>query len=145
MNATNQIDTLIELSGRLARLLENESEHLRAMRLSDLADLQEEKANLAAEYAGAFASVRANPSAVREAEAGRRAALKDVTGGLRETIRTNVRAITAAKTINERLVRALSEAVASALMPLAAYTATGGAAPASPAAGPVPLAVDNQI
>lgn len=145
MNATSQIDTLIELSGRLARLLESESEHLRAMRLSDLAELQEEKAKLAAAYAGAFESVRDNPSAVREAEAGLRAALKDATGGLRETIGANVRAITAAKTINERLVRALSEAVASTLMPLAAYTATGGTAPASSLAGQVPLAIDNQI
>ena len=145
MSEHSQIDTLIELSDRLSRLLARESEHLRAMRLNNLAALQEEKAKLAAAYSGAFETVRANPSAVKSAETGMRKALRDATSGLRDKVADNMSALSAAKVVNERLVRALSDAVATTLMPIAAYTATGETAPISAAAGRVPLAIDNRI
>ncbi len=145
MSGNSQIETLIELSDRLARLLVRESEHLRAMRVNNLAALQEEKANLAAAYSGAFESVRANPSAVKSAAARMRKSLKDATSGLKGKVADNMIALSAAKVLNERLIRALSEAVATTLMPIAAYTATGGTAPTSSATGRVPLAIDNRI
>ncbi len=145
MSGHSQIDTLIELSDRLSSLLARESEHLRTMRLNNLAALQEEKANLAAAYSSAFQSVRANPSAVKRAEGGMRKALKDATSVLKENVADNMSALSAAKMLNERLIRALSDAVATTLMPNAAYTATGGTAPTPSATGRVPLAIDNQI
>ena len=145
MSGHSQIDTLIELSDRLSRLLAHESEHLRAMRLNNLAAVQEEKAKLAAAYSSAFELVRANPLAVKSADTGMRKALKDATSGLKKKVADNMIALTAAKVLNERLIRALSEAVATTLMPLAAYTATGGTAPMSSATGRVPLAIDNRI
>ena len=145
MSGHSQIDTLIELSGRLSRLLARESEHLRGMRLNNLAALQEEKAKLTAAYSGAFETVRANPSAVKSAETGMRKALKDATSGLKDKVAVNMSALSAAKMVNERLIRALSDAVATTLMPIAAYTATGGTAPTPTATGQVPLAIDNRI
>ncbi len=145
MSGNSQFGILIDLSDRLSRLLARESEHLRAMRLNNLAALQDEKAKLTAAYSGAFESVRANPSAVKSAETGMRKALKDATSVLKEKVADNMSALSAAKMLNERLIRALSEAVATTLMPIAAYTATGGTAPTSSATGWVPLAIDNRI
>lgn len=145
MSANGQIGTLIDLTERLTEVMAREVEHLRAMRSSEIATLQEEKARLAAAYAGAFETVRENPAAVTDAEPRLRGVLKEATASLQATVEDNVRAITAAKALNERLIRALSAAVAETLMPVAAYTSTGGTAPPASAAGRVSLAVDNRI
>ena len=80
-----------------------------------------------------------------DAEPGLRGVLKKATAVLHSTVEDNVRAITAAKALNERLIKALSTAVAETLMPVAAYTSTGGTAPTASVAGRVSLAVDNRI
>lgn len=145
MNANSQIGTLIDLTERLTEVMAREVEHLRAMRSSEIATLQDEKARLAAAYIGAFETLRENPAAMTDAEPRLRGVLKKATAVLQATVEDNVRAITAAKALNERLIKALSAAVAETLMPVAAYTSTGGTAPTASVAGPVSLAVDNRI
>ncbi len=140
-----QIGALMELTGLLTEVMAREVELLRTMRSSDIATLGEEKAKLAAAYAGMFETVRANPALVKDAEPGLRETLKEATAALKAEIEDNVRAITAAKTLNERLIRALSAAFAEALSPIAAYTSKGETRAPTPALGQMSLSVDNRI
>ena len=133
----------IDLTNRLAAVMTREAELLRAMRSSEIAALQEGKAALAAAYAGALGVVRKNAAEVNAAGPGRRQALEEATAGLKRAVDDNLRAVNTARTVNERLIKALSAAVAETRLPVATYTAAGTSAAAP--AGQLSLAVDNRI
>ncbi len=143
-HSDDRIGSLIELSGQLATVMAREVELLGAMRASEVAELQEDKAALAAAYAGAFEEVRRNPALVREAHPQQRTALREATTVLKTATEANVRAVAAAKTVNERLLRALGEAVARARGPAEPYTAAGRTAAQKPAGGTA-LTYDDRI
>lgn len=139
----NQIESLIDLTSRLTSIINQEIGLLRAMRTTEIGPLQEEKARLATAYADAFQAVRKRPAVVKDADPGSREALKQATAALRVALDENVLAVHAAKDVNERLIRAISDAVAQTKDTAPVYTATGASAAA--AAGAVSLAIDQRI
>ena len=141
MSGKGPIADLVDLTGRLTAAMSSEVELLRAMRTSEIAALQDDKATLAAAYASALETLRKNPAAVNGAGLGK--ALKEVTAGLKATLEDNLRAVKAAQMANERLIRALSAAFAEASLPAALYTSAGTTAALH--AHPLALAVDDRI
>lgn len=140
-----QIDNLIDLTSRLTSIINQEISLLRAMRSSEIGPLQDEKTELATAYAGAFQAVRKRPSAVRDADPSVREALKQATAALKIALDENVLAVHAAKDVNERLIRAISDAVSQTRAAAPVYTATGCSAPAAAAANSTSLAIDQRI
>lgn len=141
----NQIGLLIDLTGRLTAIMSQEIELLRAMRASDIGALQEEKVKLATAYASVFQAVRKTPSVVKNAAPQLREALKQATARLKATLDDNLLAVQAAKDVNERLIRAISDAVTQTRAAAPVYTATGSTAPVAAAAGSVSLAIDHHV
>ena len=141
----NLIGSLIDLTGRLTSIVHQEIELLRTMRASEIGALQEEKVKLATTYASAFQTVRKMPSLVKDAEPRLREVLRQSTARLKTALDDNILAVHAAKEVNERLIRAISDAVTESRSAAPVYTATGGTAPAATAAGVVSLAIDHHI
>ncbi len=145
MSKNVKIDELLDITGRLSALMAQETDLLRATRASEIEPLQEEKATLVSAYANALNIVRRNPAAIGDASVDLRATLKDATADLKARLDDNLRAVQVAKTVNERVIRALGEAIAEQRSSGAAYTASGGSAPPTPAKGPLPITLNQSI
>lgn len=139
-----RLGEVIQLSGRLATLMTEETELLRKMRIAEIEPLQSQKSALAAAYAGAISAVERGPDRIAAAPAGLREALREATRGLQTALDHNLRAVLAAKTVNERLIRVVSDAVAEMRAPGGAYTANGRAPSSADAAEPISLSVDHR-
>ena len=136
---------LIDLTERLTEVMTRELGLLDAMRPSEIGPLQIEKATLSAAYASAVGLMNKNAALVDEANPDIRDALTRATARLKETMVDNLRAIDVAKTFNERLIRALGEAVAESRPSTNAYTAAGSPTPAVTPATPTAIALDDRI
>jgi len=134
---------LADIAGRLADLMAREIDILRSSHPGEIAGLQEEKAALVDALAPTFDAVREKPDLVGKAAPGVRRAVKAAITRLREVSDENVRAIRVAKMFNERLIRALSEALAEQTAP-PAYTASGAASTAKPPGG-VRMAINDSV
>ena len=145
MTEPSPIIELIDLTERLTEVMTRELALLDAMRPSEIGPLQSEKATLSAAYAGAVGLINQNAALVDEAEPDIRDALIRATARLKETMADNLRAIDVAKTFNERLIRALGEAVAESRPSTNAYTAAGSPTPAVTPATPTAIALDDRI
>ncbi len=119
------IEELIDLTKRLTEVMAKESEILRGMRPSEIAPLQTEKAALSHTYSDAVSAANSNASRVASARLDLRERLARATARLQDTMADNLRTITIARAFNERLVRALGEAVTENRHPATAYTADG--------------------
>jgi hypothetical protein len=145
MTELSPIGDLIDLTERLTEVMAREVALLDAMRPSEIGPLQSEKATLSAAYAGAVGRMNKNPALVDEADPGTRDILTRATAQLNQTMADNLRAIDVAKTFNERLIRALGEAVAESRPSTNAYTAAGGPTSTVTPATPAPIALDDRI
>ena len=145
MTEPSPIAELIDLTERLTEVMTRELGLLDAMRPSEIGPLQSEKATLSAAYASAVGLMNQNAALVDEANPDTRDALTRATARLKETMADNLRAIDVAKTFNERLIRALGEAVAESRPSTNAYTAAGSPTPAVTPATPTAIALDDRI
>jgi len=134
---------LADIAGRLADLMARELDILRSPHPGEIAGLQEEKAALVDALTPTFEAVREKPDLVRQAAPGVRQAIKTAITRLRAVSDENVRAIRVAKMFNERLIRALGEALAEQTAP-PAYTASGATGAANPPGG-MPMAINDSI
>jgi len=116
---------VLETSLRLSDLITAEVASLRAMRPRDIAPLQEEKAHLAARYDESLRRLRHDPESVKAVDPGRRDQLRRAIERLRGLVGENLRAIDAARTVNEKVLRTIAEAVARQRRPAQGYTAAG--------------------
>lgn len=138
MTEQNPVVELTHQAARLAALMIREVEVLRSPTPSQVAAMQEEKATLADAFVALFQQVRAERRVLDAAPAAERAALKAAFLELKEASEKNLRALRVAKTFNERLMKAVSDAVIDQRSRLSPYSA-GGAAPASRDAQPLAL------
>jgi len=139
-----RLGEIIRLSGQLASLMTEETELLRKMRIAEIEPLQSQKSALAAAYASAITAVGRRPDQVTDAPADLRQSLREATRSLQTALDQNMRAVLAAKTVNERLIRVVSDAVAEMRAPGGAYTANGCAPSSADAAEPISLSVDHR-
>ncbi len=139
-----RLGEVIRLSGQLAALMTEETELLREMRIAEIEPLQSQKAALAAAYASVLSAVGRRPEQIAEAPPALRQSLRDATRELQTALDQNMRAVIAAKTVNERLIRVVSDAIAEQRAPGGAYTANGVMPSSAEAAEPVSLSVDHR-
>lgn len=102
---------LIELSTRLADLLERETAALLAMRLQDAAAFAEEKMRLTRRYRATIEELRAGRTTLRETAAPLRVELLAVATRLANAAQENERALRAGRAAVQCVVAAIADAV----------------------------------
>jgi len=111
-NATRLRD-LIALIGRLIALMDQETALLRGMRSDQIGALQPEKTRLAGLYVGMVRDLRKNPELLAAVGQAVRAEVAEAMARFEKVAAENERAISAARTANERVLKAIVAAVNS--------------------------------
>jgi hypothetical protein len=141
-----RIEALIGVGSRLIDLMEREIAILRDMRPGDVTELQDEKGSLAAAYETHLAALRDEPVLLAALAPPLKDELVRVAMRLNATVAANARALDAARTANERLLKAIVEAVTADRARNSGYSRTGATArQASGRAAPVSLSVDTRL
>jgi len=120
-NVADRVDQLIILTERLTDLITLEAQAFEERRPQDVAPHIEETARLANLYRHESTRVRANPALVETASAAQRTRLIRATEAFDAVLARQGRAIAAAKTVTEGLVRAIADEVASHRQQTACY------------------------
>jgi flagellar biosynthesis/type III secretory pathway chaperone len=111
MTPAERIDTLIALTDRLSDCLEQELAALRRRRLDVIAELHREKTKLTAAYEIEVKQIRQSREMLAGLELDRRQALAIASTRLSRCMIENERALRAARTVNDRVLKAVVEAV----------------------------------
>ncbi len=131
-DAADRVEQLIVLTERLTELIAEEALAFEERRAHDAARHIEETSKLANVYRHESARVRANPRMVASAPLAQRTRLIRATEAFDAVLARQGRALAAAKTVTEGLVRAIADEVASKRNTGAGYGQGGVAsAPAS--------------
>lgn len=126
-DATDRVEQLILLTERLTELVARSAQAFEEHRPQDAAALVDETSRLANIYRHESARVRGNPQMVADAPLIQRTKLVRATEAFDAVLARQGRAIGAAKTVTEGLVRAIAEEVASQRDRSAGYGADAGA------------------
>ena len=142
-----RVAALIGVAARLIDVIEREIETLRRMRPADIQPLQADKAALAAAYEAQVRELAAHPEALAAVAPALRREFAAVARRFNRALAENEHALHAARIANDRLIRAIAEAVAESQARFRGYSATGAAAGdrAGAPAGPVSLTFDRQL
>ena len=119
--ATERVEQLILLTERLTDLITEECQAFEARRPQNAAANIEETGRLANLYRHESARVKADPRLVQGAPADQRQRLVQATKAFDAVLARQGRAIEAAKTVTEGLVRAIAEEVASSRQQASGY------------------------
>jgi len=131
-DAADRVDQLIVLTQRLTELIALEAAAFEQRRPHEAAKYMEETSRLANLYRHESARVRADPRLVKEAPAAQRAALTRATEAFDAVLARQGRAIEAARTVTEGLVRAIAEEVSAQRSETAGYGAAGARSAGTP-------------
>lgn len=135
---------LIETTERLVDVLDRETRLLRAMKLSEAASVQLEKATLAEAYERCIRDLQAEDgAAARALTPAQRSALKQAGERLASASVDNERALRSARSVNERVLAAIVDAAREQRTATHAYGTKGFAAPSGKTA--LSLSVDRQL
>lgn len=115
------VERLMTLITDLTAVVTRETLCLRANRPLQIIDMQDEKQRLANDYALDIQVIRTRKDLLDRAPAERISRLKGVMFRLEEALKENADAITAAKSISERLIRAVAEACSQRQAPTLGY------------------------
>ena len=129
-NSSERVEQLIMLTERLTELVALEAQAFESRRPQDAAVHVEETAKLANLYRHESARVRANPDLVVTSSLTQRTRLIRATEAFDAVLARQGRALEAAKTVTEGLVRAIAEEVANQRQQGVSYGAGGTSAPA---------------
>ena len=142
-----RIESLVRVGSRLVELMEREIEMLRDMRPGELETLQVEKTALVVAYEESLAAIKDDPKLIAACAPPIKDELMRVAAKLNATVAANERAITAARAANERLLKAVVDAVAADRDRAAGYSRNGTrtATSASRRAAPVSLNIDTRL
>ncbi len=143
--SVGSIEELIDLTVRLTGVMTRETEILNGRTPSEIEPLQREKSSLSTAYSEAVSAANHNTSQVASARLDLREELARVTARLQDAMADNLRAITIARAFNERLVRALGEAVTENRHPAASYTANGQRMFTMSHGAPTAMTLDDRI
>ena len=130
-DATDRVEQLIVLTERLTELIAHEALAFEERRPQDAALHIEETSKLANVYRHESARVRANPNLVAGAPLIQRTRLIRATEAFDAVLARQGRALEAAKTVTEGIVKAIAVEVASKRATGAGYGQGGVAAPAA--------------
>ncbi|ODT87062.1 flagellar basal body protein [Phenylobacterium sp. SCN 70-31] len=124
-DATDRVDQLIILTERLTEIIAAQAQAFESRRPQDAAKMQEEASRLANLYRHESARVRADPRLVEGAPAKDRQRLIQATEAFDAVLARQGRAIEAARTVTEGLVKCIAEEVAAQRSQASVYGATG--------------------
>ncbi len=125
METTTRLGDLIAITNRLIDLMGKEIEMLRSMRPQDIGALQKDKVNLALAYERHMHELRDDPSLLATAKPNLKVELKRITGRFQEMLNENESAIKAVKSVSEKLLTAIANAVTEQRGNAAAYSKDG--------------------
>lgn len=128
-DAADRVEQLIVLTERLTELVALDAQAFEQRRPQDAGQNLEETSKLANIYRHESARVRANPGLVSGAPLEQRTRLIRATEAFDAVLARQGRALEAAKTVSEGLVRAIAEEVASQRQSGTGYGRGGAAAP----------------
>jgi hypothetical protein len=139
------IERLISVTAALIDVMNRELEFLNNMQPQEIRDLQAEKEDLARTYENCMMEIKSDPRVLSACEAGVKSHLANVTSSFQATLTENERALRAVKTVSERLLNVIVNAVADKHTGHA-YSANGaiGGATLKPAQS-LPFAVNQSL
>jgi hypothetical protein len=111
VDSTTRLRDLIAIVGRLIALMDKETAMLRAMRSDQIGTLQAEKTRLAGLYVGMVKDIHKHPELLTAVEQAVRGELTEAMTRFEKATTENERAINAARTANERVLKAIVTAV----------------------------------
>lgn len=132
-DAADRVDQLIVLTERLTELIALDAQAFEQRRPQDAAGNIDETSRLANVYRHESARVRANPTLIAGAPLAQRTRLIRATEAFDAVLARQGRALEAAKTVTEGIVKAIADEVASKRATGAGYGQGGAAAPAASA------------
>jgi fatty acid/phospholipid biosynthesis enzyme len=139
------IERLISITAALIEVMNRELEFLNNMQPEEIRDLQAEKQDLAKAYEGYMLEIKSNPALLAQCEDSVKHRLEKVTAMFNSTLSENERALRAVKSVSERLLGVIVNAVAEKQAG-AAYSSTGAMGASALAAGkPLPFAVNQSL
>lgn len=103
---------LMTLMKRLGQIMDHERALLGSMRLDDLNDLQEEKSALAEAYEVELGRLRKAPETFAALDDGVRLQIEDAMRRFQEATHGNILALSAAKTVVDKVVRNIADGLA---------------------------------
>lgn len=130
-DAADRVEQLIVLTERLTGLIAGQCQAFEERRPQDAAALLEETSRLANLYRHESARVRADPRLVEGAPLAARTRLIRATEAFDAVLARQGRAIEAAKTVTEGLVKCIADEVAAQRTRAVSYGATGTQIPAT--------------
>ncbi len=142
------VRTMIDLTTRLADLVEGEIKVLRERRPGELARSAAEKEELARSYQEELNALRANPDVVKAAPKAEVEALRVAGLRLNRVLDDQRRRVSAAREVSERMLRAVTEEVQKNKTPYNVYTAAASYAKPNrkkPTAVPTALAFHEVV
>lgn len=122
-NPNDRVDQLVILTERLTDLIAKEATAFENRRPQDAAQYVEETAKLANLYRHESARVRANIALISSADAALRQRLVRATEAFDAVLARQARALNAARTVTEGLVKAVAEEIANQRAPASGYGA----------------------
>ena len=124
-DAADRVEQLVILTERLTELIANQALAFEQRRPQDVAAMLEETSRLANLYRHESARVRADPRMVESAPLEARTRLVRATEAFDAVLARQGRAIEAARTVTEGLVKCIAEEVASQRSQASVYGASG--------------------
>lgn len=112
MSGLERIALVLTLIERLCEVMAHENDCVRRMAVDRISQLQEEKRSLAQAYEKELAALRRQPEAVGALPIEVRRRLEEGMRRLQATARRNADVLLAAKSVSERLLRRVAEALA---------------------------------
>jgi hypothetical protein len=125
--AQPDLPALIRIASDLVGLMRQETEALRSLSLTTIPDFVARKTVLAERYAAAIRPLRADPDTLAALSDAVRAELREIFTAFDTALRENQTALAAARSANERVLRAIIDA-AETQRPRAQGYGRGGAA-----------------
>jgi hypothetical protein len=113
MNPFERVSLALTVMRQLQHVAMRETEALRQMKLDPLADLQAEKAALAAAYEREVRALRAKPEIFASLDQSVRESFAQASRELQTTLAANMRALEAARQVVDGVVRTLSQSMGS--------------------------------
>lgn len=140
-DSTAQAADLLKVLNRLIDVLRQEIHMLQQMDPAAMQSLQHDKIVLTAAYESMLTKLRADPEGLRHLPADMRQQIMQLTSTFQTTLTENARALFAVKEANDRLFRAIVQAIEEKRKEGQPYSASGGSGRSTLARSGQPLAV----
>ena len=124
-NPAQSLNELVVVIDRLEQVLEAETDCLKRMQVKEAESLLADKSRLAESYERLQAGLAEDPTPFSLLTAGQRQGLRDMLERFRRVLVDNERAILAAKSVGERVVQTIIDAVKQDRLTNAGYSADG--------------------